>query len=170
MAENRYANKCFIFTPDGYEEITYTELCRRRETNQSYEGKKFIPLHGMLMEVTQEQYQEFYQDRRRQKYLDERSKGNGDISIDMLTTPEFNGEDILVSSEDVEEQAVHRILVESLRSCLTSLTADEQDLIKALFYDGHSERAWSAKSGIPQKTINDRKRRILDKLRKMMKI
>ena len=97
MAENRYANaKCFVFAPDGYEEITYSELCRRREMDQGYEEKKFIPLHGMLMEVTPEQYREFYRNRRRQKYLDERSKDNGDISIDMLTTPEFNGADILV--------------------------------------------------------------------------
>lgn len=60
MAENRYANaKCFVFAPDGYEEITYSELCRRCEMDQSYEEKKYIPLHGMLMEVTPEQYQEF---------------------------------------------------------------------------------------------------------------
>jgi len=90
-ADNKFRPKCFVFAPDGYEEITYSELCRRREMDKSYEEKKFIPLHGMLMEVTPEQYREFYRNRRRQKYLDERSKDNGDISIDMLTMPEFHG-------------------------------------------------------------------------------
>lgn len=61
MADEKYAkSKCFIFSPDGYEEITYSELCRRRDTDTNYQNRKFIPLHGMLMEVAQEQYAEFY--------------------------------------------------------------------------------------------------------------
>lgn len=36
MADDRYAkSKCFILSPDGYEEITYLELCRRRDTDIS---------------------------------------------------------------------------------------------------------------------------------------
>ena len=50
MSEEKYANgKCFILSPDGYEEITYAELCRRRDADESYKDKKFIPLHGMLI-------------------------------------------------------------------------------------------------------------------------
>ena len=50
-----------------------------------------------------------YKDKRRQKYLDERSAKNGDFSYDMLTTDEFNGEDILVdmasyTAGDVENE------------------------------------------------------------------
>lgn len=34
MADDKYAkSKCFILSPDGYEEITYSELCRRRNTD-----------------------------------------------------------------------------------------------------------------------------------------
>ncbi len=169
MADDKYANsKCFIFAPDGYEEITYSELCRRREMDQSYEEKRFIPLHGMLMEVTPEQYREFYRNRRRQKYLDERSKDNGDISIDMLTTPEFNGADILVSSEDIEEQVVLRMMVDKLRSCLLILSKEERELLHDLFYIGLSERDAAEKYAVSQVAIHKRKKRILDKLKKMM--
>lgn len=71
MAEEKYAkSKCFILSPDGYEEITYTELCHRRDTDETYKTKKFIPLHGMLMEVTPEQYIDFYRTWNRQRYLD----------------------------------------------------------------------------------------------------
>lgn len=41
---------CFIRTEIGYEQITYAELCKRRNTNEEYKLKKFFPLHGMLME------------------------------------------------------------------------------------------------------------------------
>lgn len=169
MADNRYANaKCFVFAPDGYEEITYSELCHRREMDQSYEEKKFIPLHGMLMEVTPEQYREFYRNRRRQKYLDERSQDNGDISIDMLTTPEFNGADILVSPENIEEQVVRHMMTDKLHSCILMLSEEERELLHDLFYIGLSERDAAEKYAVSQVAIHKRKKRVLDKLKKMM--
>ena len=37
----------------------------------------------------------------------------------------------------------------------------------ALFTQGLSEREWSSQTGIPQKTINDHKNRLLTKLQKI---
>ena len=48
--------RCFILANDGYEEISYAELQKRRAVNPAYAGKRFIPLHGMLMEVTEAGY------------------------------------------------------------------------------------------------------------------
>lgn len=169
MAEDNYANsKCFILSPDGYEEITYSELCRWRDTDETYRTKKFIPLHGMLMEVTPEQYIDFYRIRNRQRYLDKRSAEKGDISIDMLTTPEFNGADILVSGEDVAEQVANRIMLDKLRDSLGLLTAEEVELIRDVFYNGVTERDLAVKHGVSQVAIHKRKRRILEKLRKLL--
>ena len=70
MAEEKYAKaKCFILSPEGYQEISYLELCRRRDMEPDYQDRKFIPLHGMLMEVTPEQYAEFYRIQNRQRYM-----------------------------------------------------------------------------------------------------
>ena len=159
MAKDFAKSKCFIKTDNGYEEITYEELLRREEADPSYKGRRFLPLHGMLMEVTPEQYRDFYKARRRQKYLYERSRENRDISIDMLTTEQFNGADILVSDGmDIEEQVAYKLLLDKLHSCLALLTEEERELIYALFFGEKTEREWSAETGIPQKTINDRKR------------
>ena len=171
MAKDFAKSKCFIKTDNGYEEITYEELLRREEADPSYKGRRFLPLHGMLMEVTPEQYRDFYKARRRQKYLYERSRENRDISIDMLTTEQFNGADILVSDGmDIEEQVAYKLLLDKLHSCLALLTEEEQELIYALFFGEKTEREWSAETGIPQKTINDRKRRILSKLKNFWKL
>lgn len=169
MAEEKYANsKCFILSKNGYEEITYSELCYRRDTDETYKDKKFIPLYGMLMEVTTEQYIDFYRARNRQRYLEKRSAEKGDISIDMLTTPEFNGENILVSEEDVAEQVVHQIMLDKLRDSLGLLTADEMDLIRDVFYNGITERDLAIKHGVSQVAIHKRKKRILEKLKKLL--
>ena len=166
MAEEKYANaKCFILSPDGYEEITYSELCRRRDADEAYKKKKFIPLHGMLMEVTPEQYIDFYKLRRRQKYLDERSAANGDISIDMLTMPNFNGADILAFNEDVAEQVANQIMMDKLHDGLGLLTADEMELIEALFYKGLTEREYAKMKGVYHNAIHKKKMRILRKLK-----
>lgn len=170
MADDKYANsKCFILSQDGYEEITYSELCRRRDTDTTYQKRKFIPLHGMLMEVMPEQYTEFYREQNRQRYLDRRSADNRDISVDMLTTDEFNGTDILVDmAEPVDDQAIRKVMLDKLISCLTLLEKEEQELICALFYVGLTERDVAKKYAVSQVAIHKRKQRILQKLKKMI--
>lgn len=166
----KYAPKKVFILEDGeYIEISYEEFCRREEIDTTYKDKLFIVLHGMLMEVTANDYLEFHKDKRRQKYIDERSVENGDFSYDMLTTNDFNGEDILIdNSEDIATQVVHKIMLDKLSDSILLLSDDEQELINALFFRNLSEREWSAETGIPQKTINDRKHRIIAKLKKYL--
>ncbi len=170
MADDKYAkSKCFLLSPDGYEEITYSELCHRRDTDTRYQERKFVPLHGMLMEVTDEQYADFYRAKNRQRYLDRRSAENGDISIDMLTTDEFNGADILIdTAEPVDEQAIRKVMTDKLTCCLSLLSVDEQELIRKLFYEGMTEREYAAEKGIYHNAVHKKKMRILEKLKKLL--
>lgn len=162
-------NICFIRTENGYEQITYAELCKRRNTIEEYKSKKFLPLHGMLMEVTEKQYKEFYRQKRRQKYINERSAKNGDFSYDMLTTDDFNGEDILPDeSEPLDEQVIRKIMMDKLRCALRLLSEDEQELIYGLFYENLSEREYAAQKGVYHNAIHNKKIRILKKLKKFL--
>lgn len=110
MSEEKYANaKCFILSPDGYEEITYTELCRRRDKDETYKDKKFIPLHGMLMEVTPEQYIDFYRTRNRQRYLD---KERNEPFVEVITEIK-NGYVIGTISKDGETADIPPVFVKN---------------------------------------------------------
>ena len=168
----KYApKKVFILDNGSYTELSYEEFCSLQENDVSYADKFFIPLHGMLMEVTEETYRDFYKSGRRQKYIDERSVGNGDFSYDMLTTDDFNGEDILADeSEPLDEQVIRKIMTDKLKIALSLLTEDEQKLIREIFYKGLSERSLAEKYGISQVAIHKRKVKILERLKKMMKI
>ncbi len=116
-------NICFIRTESGYEQITYAELCKRRNTNEEYKSKKFFPLHGMLMEVTEEQYKEFYKQKRRQKYLAKCARRNGEWSYDMLCIGGFNGEDIIEDESDpLDEQVVQKIMLDKLCFCFPRMS------------------------------------------------
>lgn len=161
----------YIIEDGGYTELTYEEFHHREQTCPLYADRLFIPLHGMLMEVSEKDYLDFYKNRRRQKYIDERSAENGDFSYDMLTTDDFNGEDILPDkSEPLDEQVVQKIMTDKLKSALPLLAEDEQKLIREIFYENLSERSLAEKYDVSQVAIHKRKVKILEKLKKIMKI
>ena len=85
----------YIIENGGYTELTYEEFRRRVQICPLYADKLFLPLYGSLMEVSKEDYEEYYRQRNRQIYIDRRASRNGDVSYNALTTDEFNGEDIL---------------------------------------------------------------------------
>ena len=162
----KYAPKKVFTLENGvFTEITYQELCSRKERDTSYMDKLFLPLHGMLMEVGKETYNEYYREKRRQKYIVERARANGEILYDSLSTEEFNGEDLLVDPQaGVDEQAEERIMKDKLRRVLSRLSSDERVLIEKLFFMGRTERQLAEKYGISQAAIHKRKIRILAKL------
>lgn len=163
--------KIFILENGNYKELSYEDFCLLKEKNISYADKFFIPLHGMLMEVTEETYRNFYKSQRRQKYIDERSAENEDFSYDMLTTDDFNGEDIIADeSEPLDEQVIRKIMTDKLKFALPLLTEDEQKLIREIFYEELSERSLAEKYCISQVAIHKRKVKILEKLKNMIKI
>lgn len=134
----------YIIENGGYTELTYEEFLRREQICPLYADKLFLPLYGRLMEVSKEDYTEFYRAKRRQKYLDERSADNGDFSYDMLTTDEFSGEDIL------------------------KLTDEEQLLIYRHYYAGISGTELAEIYGVSQQAISKRIAKIRVKLKNLL--
>lgn len=163
--------KVFIKEDGKYIELSYQEFSVQCGLVPAYSEKHLIPLHGMLMEVSEDDYRDFYKSNRRQKYLNERSEKNGDFSYDMLTTDDFNGEDILVdSSQDIGEIVTDKIMLDKLRQGLFLLSEDEKKFIFEIFGKRLSERELAAEYGISQAAIHKRKDKILKKLRNWIKI
>lgn len=160
--------KVFILENDSYKELTYEEFCVLKNTSE-FKNKKFIGLHGMIMEVSYSEYLDFYRNRRRQKYLLEQSKNNKDVSFDNLTTNEFNGENILIDKKtDVCNKVIDLIIYEKLNKCISLLTSAEKELIKEIFFNGISERELAELKGVSQNAIHKQKKRILAKLKKYL--
>ena len=166
----KYApKKVFILEKGNYKEITYSELKQLEQADKSYMDKFFLPLYGMLMEVTEETYKKYYRDKRRQKYIDERSKANGDVSYNALDTDETLGEDVFADTKtDVEAEVINKMTVAELRKAFLLLSPDERELIKILFIDGVTERKASEIYGVSQVAIHKRKNKILAKLKEFL--
>lgn len=70
----------------------------------------------------------------------------------------------------VEDEAIAHILRDRLHACLELLPSQEWELIQALYFEELSERDLARKTGVPQRTIHDRKKKAIAHLKKMLKI
>ena len=73
------------------------------------------------MEVTAETYKAYYKDKRRQKYIDERSLLNGDVSYDALDTDETLGAEVFADTKTNVEATVWTVTAQDT-SCRNSIS------------------------------------------------
>lgn len=166
----KYApKKVFILENGKYKEITYSELQKLEQSDKSYAEKFFLPLYGMLMEVTAETYKAYYKDQRRQKYIDERSLLNGDVSYDALDTDETLGAEVFADTKtNVEATVINKMTVAELRKAFLLLSPDERELITAIYIQNLTEREYAKQKGVYHNAVHKRKLRILEKLKKFL--
>ena len=166
----KYApKKVFILENGKYKEITYSELQELEQSDKSYAEKFFLPLYGMLMEVTAETYKAYYKDKRRQKYIDERSLLNGDVSYDALDTDETLGAEVFADTKtNVEAAVINKMTVAELRKAFLLLSPDEKKLLIEHFFDEKSQVELSKQYGVNQSSISRKINRIIAKLKKFL--
>ena len=123
-----------------------------------------ITVDGIDVEVTEEVYKVYSQADRRERYMEERETGIL-LSLDQLEedgVPALDTNRYALSAEDTAIQKLHG---GKTMEALNSLESDEIALIKALIFEGATERDYAAKIGISQKGVNKRKKKILEKLK-----
>ena len=157
--------KCFIKLKKGiYEEITYKELKEKRKKYSTYKKKKFIKLDDVLLEVSKKDYEIIEYEEQRQKYLDRVSRKMNLVSYDNETENGATLKNIISNPIDnIEATFERKIEIEKLRE-------EEYKLIKALFFENKTLREYAAIVGKHYTTIQDKRDRILEKLKKFIKI
>lgn len=159
----------YIIENGGYTELTYEEFRRRVQISPLYADKLFLPLYGSLMEVSKEDYEEYYRQRNRQIYIDRRASRNGDVSYNALTTDEFNGEDILIAEQpDVCDTVVESIMTDKLKEAILKLTDEEQLLIYRHYYADIPGTELAEIYGVSQQAISKRIAKIRVKLKNLL--
>ena len=166
----KYApRKVYIKENNVYVELSYKDFCCRREFDQSYLDKLFIPVQGCLLEVVREQYADFYKEKERWRYLKKLDTNHSLLSLEGFTDSEGNALDFVIDEAvDVAETVVHAVMVDRLKAALPLLSDGEQAVVKAIFFEELSEREVGLRLGITQSVVNKRKAKILAKLRKIV--
>lgn len=132
-------------------------------------GRKYtLIVNKKRISLSREIYTAYYQQKERENYLDKLSARYN------LSFEECDGKGIQVeyllsrSEESLEDAVIKQEMLAQLKLAIGKLTERERLLIYELFFKGKSECQLSAETGIPQKTINDRKHNILLKLKKFI--
>ena len=131
-----------------------------------------LPAEGKMVEVTEEQYREFYKHKRKEKYLKEQDNKHKVYHYSDLDTDELLGEEMFSYPEEegVEDMVIDKILLEVLLQCVGELSEEEYLLIHALYYQQKTLDDCAEQFGSCEKTIRNMRDRILLKLRKEMNI
>ena len=161
---NKKPEKVFIRENENYIELTYTEYLNLCKQNVVYQQKLFIPIQGYILEVTAEEYKDYYKDLERQAYLTKLDIENALLSIDEFITEEDNGSGFITSEEDVLETVTRKHMYEELYKAIAILKKEEREVIENLYFNVQKVSEFSKKSGIPERTIRYRRNSALKKI------
>jgi len=133
------------------------------------ENKKYtIVVKRQRVEVSEAIYRAYHKEREAERYQNKLIR-QSELSLERFQDDGVNVDYLIVRVQpDIVDELIHQEQMEALWLALQSLPEDERFLIDELFFNGKSERELSAIISAPQKTINDRKKRILLKLRKLI--
>lgn len=135
---------------------------------EEQESKYTLVVNNKRITVSKDVYKAYYQQKEREAYLDKLSQKHN-ISYEECEEKGIQVDYLLASTvESIEDSIIKREMLEKITLCLEMLSEQERLLIYNLFFKGKSERRLSKETGIPLMTINDRKRRILKKLKKLL--
>jgi len=135
---------------------------------EEQESKYTLLVNKKRVAVGREVYKAYYRQKEREAYLDKLA-GKHNISFEECEEKGIQVDYLLSCAEEsIEDGVIKKEMLKKLALCLETLSEQERLLIYALFFQGKSERQLSAETGTPQRTINDRKRRILLKLKKLL--
>ena len=163
--------KVFVLENNEYIEISAKEHQHRKETDPQYTEKHFILVQGYLLETSKEFRDDFQRDKDRYRYIRKLDAQKKLLSIEAFDTEDENGIDLIDSStESIAELVADKMMIEKLYQSLEFLDNDERILIDALFFQGMSEREYAAVLGVYPNAVHKRKTRILEKLKKILKV
>lgn len=135
------------------------------------EGKQFyLRVGDIVFAVSEQDYRNYYREMERWKYIKRMEKGRK-LSYEQALEDEMPLE--RMSGDEcpsVEAEVEQRILIERMLQAIGLLEEDEQRLIRQLFFDGLTAREIARREGVFHRTIVYRKDKVLEKLRKLMKI
>lgn len=143
----------------------------------------YLHLDGKAVKVSEEVYREYYRGERKERYFMEDLKTEKMMIDDETSTVSFipsredsyerlleNDKQFASWDESTADTAITQIFLEKLEMALHTLSGHELELIQELFYLEKTEREVAALLQVTQNTVNYRKHKVLDKLKRLIEI
>lgn len=150
--------------------FTMKQYLALRENDSHIRSLKFIPIDNRMYEAAPEQFKAWKQEQNRRAYLKASAPEYAVVSYDALMREDGTPacEFIQDETEDVAAEATERVMLETLRKALAQLSAEERQLVQALYFDGMTEREYAEIIGISQPAVHKRICKIIGQLKKYL--
>lgn len=160
----------------GEKEDKWVEMTGREYyqfvTDAKNKGRHFIDMGDVVLEVTETEALDYKAEVNHQYYI--KSQESGWSTVSLYTAEDKNGcsgEEVAVDAvQDVEIAAILRVEMAALQKAFAQLDTESCQLIYALYLSNPRKtlRQVSQESGLPVMTLQDRKKKILEFLRREM--
>lgn len=128
------------------------------------ENTKYIYVGGEKVYVSDEIYKVYKQQKNREEYL-----RRLDVEfLDFNFTENYSIEDIEDESINVEKIVETKMLIDQLKNAMESLSEDEREIIKRLYFDEEPLRKVAKSRNVSHPALIKKRDRILKKLREMI--
>ena len=128
--------------------------------------KYVIKIQGKLIEVSEDVYYAYFRMERQERWQEEKKQEHEVVSYDALDTGETVGAEAIpdLTSPGLEDMVIAKELQDRLHCALAALPKAERELIRAIYFEGLTEKEYAEKMGMSQTGISYRRRKILSKL------
>ena len=120
------------------------------------------------MEVNREIYLEWYRSERRERYQRERDRKYGLCSIEKLHEKGYFPEQLVSTKDTTQEAVLKKESWDKLKKALQNLPEQDARLIRLLYFEETTIKETANIFRCSRKTIQNRRKRILEKIGKML--
>lgn len=132
------------------------------------EKQYFVQVGNRQVEVNQEVYLEIYRDHLYEKNQERKRRRYNVLSLDAMNEENNNVYDFVPDlRSNTEEDAIHKVTMQKIKEILKEI--DKDNIIMLNYFLEYSEQEIAAILEVPKYTINRRKKKILNYIKKLVK-
>lgn len=124
--------------------------------------------NGTLVEVNREIYLEWHRSKRKERYQRERDREYGVCSMEKLHEKGYFPEQCISTKDTTLEEVLRNEYRGMLENALKNLPEEDIRLIRLLYFEEMTVKKAAETFGCSRKTIQNRRKRILKKIRSEM--
>ena len=134
--------------------------------------KYLIKIQGKLIEVSEDVYYAYFRMERQERWQEEKKQEHDVVSYDALDNGEMVGAESVpdLTTPGMEELAIAKDLNDRLHHAVAALPRAERELIRAIYFEGQTEREYAKQHGCSQNKVFKQRRKILSKLKLFLDI
>ena len=133
--------------------------------------KYYWIIDGKYYEVSKETYQKYKKEHDHSKMLQEYENEVHIFSLDAMAAEDITGYGVIADTNvNVEDEAIHNIMLSNLRKARETLSSDEQLLLTLLYDEGQTMGEIGKALGVSQQAVSKKHSKIITKLKKILKI